>query len=118
MSDNAQLSPEAAQGVLFDEVYLPSFVDKCAQLGVALPDMESVQAAIETTVMLKSAEAVEEASLVKGAAADFRSALGIRSPEDEKAAEEAAGAAEKQAADRASVDRIRQAVDALAAASK
>lgn len=113
MSDKAQLSPEDAQGVLFDEVYLPSFVEKCAQLGVRFPDQESVQAALESTAMLKTAEAAEQSSLSKNAASDLRNALGIAQPQDPAVAE----AAEKRAADVARGNKVREAVDALAAAA-
>jgi len=113
MSDKA-LSPEDAQGVLFDEVYLPSFVEKCAKLGVTFPDEESVQAALETTAMLKSAEAAEHSNLAKSAAVDLRSALGMAPKQDPAVA----AAAEKQAAGRARSNRVRGAVDALAAAAR
>jgi len=107
------LDATAAQRVLFEDVYLPAFVEKCAQHGVTFPDEESVQAALESVTMLKGAEASEQSSIAKSAAADLRSALGIPTPEDP----EAAVAAHEKAASVARGDRVRAAIDALAQAS-
>lgn len=110
MSGQAQLDSTAAQRILFEDVYLPSFVEKCAQHGITFPDEESVQAALESVAMLKGAEASEQSGIAKSAAADLRSALGIPTPEDP----EAIKAAQDRAAETARGDRVRAAIDALA----
>ena len=104
-----QLDPAGAQAVLFEDVYLPAFVEKCAALGLSFNDQASLQSALESVAMLKSAETTETVDLTKSAAADLRSAMGVPQPEDtQRAAEE-----QKQAAAQAQSDRVRGAIDAL-----
>ena len=47
----AQQGP--AEATLFNEVYAPAFVEKCASLGMPLADSESLATALETAGKLK-----------------------------------------------------------------
>ena len=115
---NGTQDPTAdAQAVLFDEVYVPAFVAKCASYGLQFPDQESFQSALESVVMLKAAEASESNSITKSAANALRSALHFPKPEDVAAQQEKA-AQDQQTADQLSRDeKVRKAIDALANAS-
>lgn len=107
----------AAQTVLFDEVYVPAFTAKCAANGLKFPDDESLQSALESVVMLKSAEASEQNHITKSAAAALRSALHLPKPED-VVAQQQRETQEKQAAETLSREQtVRQAIDTLATAS-
>ncbi len=106
---NAQ-DPAAAQAVLFQDVYLPAFAEKCAELGVEFADEESVQAALETVSMLKQASQKESGDLVKSAHAALCESRGRQTPKQRKQAEAQA----KVAADTAKSDRIKNALSVLA----
>jgi hypothetical protein len=105
----APMDPAAAQAVLVQDVYVPALVEKCAELGIQLPDEESLTAALETISMLKSAEAAKDRGLVKAAHSAIRAATGAQTPEQEAVTAEQ----EKKAADVAGQDRIRQALAAV-----
>jgi len=106
---NAQMDPAAAQAVLIQDVYVPAFVEKCAELDVQIPDEEHLTAALETVSELKRAEAAKSTDLVKAAHSAVRKASGALTPEQEAAKAKQ----EKQAAEVAGQDRIRQALNAL-----
>ena len=107
---NAQMDPAAAQNVLFQDVYLPAFAEKCAELGVQFSDESSLSAALETVSMLKQASQKSSGNVVKAAHAALCEASGIATPVQR-------AAAEKQSADAtkvASAGRIQQALASLA----
>ena len=107
--ENAQLDPAAAQAVLIQDVYVPAFVEKCAELDVQIPDEEHLTAALETVSELKKAETAKSTDLVKAAHSALRTASGTPTPEQEAAQAEQ----EKQAAAVAGQDRIRGALAVL-----
>lgn len=107
-----------AQAVLFEEVYLPAFLNKCASSGLTFSDQESLQAALESVAMLKSAEAHQKSSLAKSAAADLRTALGVPQPEQVVAQQKQTAQHNKEAAARVGNDRVRKAIDNLQSAKK
>ena len=109
---------ENAQAVLFEEIYLPAFLQKCASHGLEFPDQESLQSALESVAMLKSAETAQKSGLAKSAAADLRTALGMQQPEQVKADAAKAEQTKKEAAEKVGNDRVRQAIDALIAEKK
>ena len=110
----AQMDPAAAQGILTDEVYVPAFVEKCAELGIKFQDEDSLTAALETVSMLKTAEAGESSNLVKDAHAALRQASGLKTSAEEKAEAAQEKAASEKAAATAAQNRIREAVGVLA----
>jgi hypothetical protein len=71
----AEMSPE--EQVIFQDVYLPAFIDKCASLGLTFPDQESLQAALETTALIKMSLAQNQGSAIKKANLALKEALGI-----------------------------------------
>jgi hypothetical protein len=92
-------APEMTQeeAVLFQQVYLPAFIQKCASLGVAFPDEETLKAGLETTALLKHTLSQQQGNVVKQANLALKEALGIPVTMPAKAAEavatkEAAGA--------------------------
>jgi hypothetical protein len=107
-----QLNSADAQAILFEDVYLPAFVEKCAELGLNFNDQASLQNALESVAMLKSAEAAEGVDITKSAAADLRVAMGVPQPEDTVKAQ----AEQKQASEQAKSERVRGAIEALIAA--
>ena len=109
--------PMAAQAVLFDEVYVPEFIAKCAAQGLSFPDQESIQTALESVAMLKAAEAAEKSSLTKDANEALRSSLKLPVPQDNAAASEQAEQEKQASVDLSKTDTIRQAIDTLASAS-
>lgn len=112
MSDqNAQMDPAAAaQQVLFQEVWLPKFAEKCAELQIPLPDEESLMAALETVSMLKSSQQRDTGNIVKAAHAALCEKAGVATPEQRKVAESHT----KQAAAVAKSEKIQQALSVLA----
>jgi hypothetical protein len=111
---NTTVDPNAAQQTLFTEVYLPAFVEKCAEHGLKLQDESSLQSALESVAMLKTAEAGSQSGLAEAAAADLRSTFGVPQPAETKADEDS----KKQAAETAKNEKIRGAIDALIAAGQ
>lgn len=82
MSETAQtLDAQQAQQVLMEDVYIPAFVEKCAEAGLSL-DREALGTALETVAMLKHANTHDSAGLAKSAAADLREAMGLPQPEE------------------------------------
>lgn len=113
MSDQA-LNPAQAEQVLLQEVYLPTFIDKCAQAGLVFENEEMLGEALESVAILKQANTSEVSQLTKAAAADLREVMGVEQPEQRQQAEQA-----KEAAAQASrSDNVRSALQALAAQPK
>lgn len=111
MSEQAhKLDAEQAQQVLLQDVYIPAFVEKCAEAGLTL-DQGSLGDALETVAMLKQASTTNTGGLTKAAATDLRDAMGLPQPEQlEKEAQQRARTAEV-----AKHDRIAAALSALSA---
>jgi hypothetical protein len=104
---------ENAQVALFEEVYLPAFIQKCASRGLEFSDQDSLQAALESVAMLKAAEATQKSGLAKSAASDLRTALGVPQPEQVAAAQQKTEQQKKEAAAKVGNERVRKAIDAL-----
>lgn len=99
--------------VLFENVFLPAFVEKCASAGIELPDSESVKAALDIAAMVKEHTQKTAGSTIKKAAVGLRSAMGIKpEPKNDVAGDKRvkeAGVALSQ------VPEIRAALDAMSA---
>ena len=105
-----------AQVALFEEVYLPTFLQKCASHGITFSDQQSLQSALESVAMLKAAENAQKTSIAKSAASDLRTALGVPQPEQVAAEQKKQAQLSKEAAAKVGNDRVRKAIDALIAA--
>ena len=81
---------EHAGELLFDQVYVPSFMQKCSARGVTFQNEDELRMALQSTNMLREKEAREASetngNLHKAAHAALRGMLG----EDVEAAEKAA----------------------------
>ena len=75
MNQNDQMTP--AQQTVFFEVYLPTFLQKTASVGLPLEDAESINEALEATALLKMAMASQSQNVVKQANLSLKKALGI-----------------------------------------
>ena len=113
MSETAQMDPAAAEAVILEGVYVPTFVEKCASLGVNFPDEGSLRTALETVSLLKKAESEESGDIVKEAHRALLGAAGIEDPDVTAAREAAATQATEKAATVAGDDIIKQALAAL-----
>lgn len=75
------MKPEEKIDVLFSKVYLPTFVEKMAEAGVAINDESDLQEALKTASLIRSqVGAVEEQkpqgnSILKAASAELEKAL-------------------------------------------
>jgi len=74
------MEKEAAVQKVFDEVYVPVFLEKCARNGIKFDSKEDVETALTTAVMLKQAQATQAKekatpSIVKQAALDLAELL-------------------------------------------
>lgn len=65
------------QRTLYREVYLPAFLDKCAELGVSINDPETLESALETTSLVKQTVQAQGNNQIKEAAATLKEALGV-----------------------------------------
>jgi hypothetical protein len=106
---------ENAQVALFEEVYLPAFIQKCASHGLTFSDQDSLQSALESVAMLKAAETTQKTSLAKSAAADLRTAMGLPQPEQVAAQQQQAAQQQKEASAKVENARVRKAIDSLIA---
>ena len=114
MGEAAQADPITQAHAVFErEVYVPAFVEKCAELGVNLSDEESLIAALDTVRHVKTAMAAQSVDLVKQAHSDLRAAVGEPRPEEIDAERKAAEAATKTAKQ----DTLRTAFATLAGAA-
>jgi hypothetical protein len=83
-ADN-ELSKE--QQVLLAELYVPAFVQKCAELGHKITDEASLQESLEGAALVKYALASKSQSLVKQANASLKALLGLDKAEERAAVE-------------------------------
>lgn len=96
-----------AQATLFQQVYVPAFIQKCAELGTPIGDEASLHEALETAAMVKVALSQQTQSLMKTANLQLKSALGV----DVAEAQQAEQIGLKQAAYQASANpAVRQAL--------
>lgn len=65
------------QAVLYREVYVPAFLDKCAELGVEIHDPETLESALETTALVKQTLQKSGSNHIKQANVALKKALGI-----------------------------------------
>jgi hypothetical protein len=68
--------------VLFERVYVPAFVKRCAVNGVSIPDQPHLKTALETTALVLSHMQTKQADVINDAGASIKEALGV----DEKEA--------------------------------
>jgi hypothetical protein len=76
------MNAEEAQGVMFNDVWLPTFVEKCAARGLHFSSEEELRESLETASLLKFAEQNNSQSAVKAASADLRTVMGVPQPEE------------------------------------
>jgi len=65
------------EAVLYREVYVPAFVEKCAERGISFPDEDTLDRALEMAASLKTAAVNEEGNRVKTASEALRSSFGL-----------------------------------------
>ena len=107
-----KMSVDEAQDVLFDQVYIPTFVKACADRGISFADEASLSDALESTALLKMSGQQGQKNLAKEAADALRGSLGVPNPED--LAHEAAE--QKVASETAQEQTIQSALGTLVAA--
>jgi hypothetical protein len=97
MSDDSNKKVEQASELLFDQVYVPAFLKQCKAEGIDFSDPAELRMALQSTLILKSAEAEQNAkvngSLHKTANLKLREMVG----EDVAATEKEAADAEQSA---------------------
>lgn len=69
------------QATLYREVYVPAFLDKCAELGVAINDTETLDSALEMTALVKQTLQKSGSNHIKQANAALKQALGLHTQE-------------------------------------
>jgi hypothetical protein len=72
-----ELTQEESQ--LYAEVYVPAFIEKCAERGITFPDGETLDEGLETVAHLKAAMLSDQGNQVKRANAAVRQAMGLPS---------------------------------------
>lgn len=85
MDKSAEMTQEEA--VLYKHVYLPVFIEKCASRGVQIAQND-LGLALETTALVKSAMAQQQASHIKTANANLKKILGVAPIEAAQKAQE------------------------------
>jgi len=105
-----------AQAVLFEEVYLPAFIQKCAELGQSFEDQQSLRDALESVAMLNAADSTQKSNVVKSAASTLREALGVADPSVAQQTAEKETAVKQASSEKAGSDKVRSAIDALVSA--
>ncbi len=74
MDKSAEMTREEA--VLYQHVYVPVFIEKCASRGVQLSQAD-LGLALETTALVKSAMERQQGSQIKTANANLKKILGV-----------------------------------------
>jgi hypothetical protein len=82
-----ELTPQEA--VLIQKIYAPVFIQKCAELGVNIPDNESLDAALETAAYVKQMSASNTNNVIKQANYALKNMLGVHQAETAQLAETA-----------------------------
>lgn len=80
------MAMSAQEAVLYNSVYLPAFVEKCAARGFEINDAESLNSALDIAALTKQHLAKQANSTVKMAANNLRRSLGLPVVNAEKAA--------------------------------
>ena len=75
MPEDTQVSPVEAE--LFREVYVPRFIEKCAEAGLAINTAEELDSALEGAALVKAMTQQSHGGEIKQAAAELRAAAGI-----------------------------------------
>lgn len=70
-----QLSEKDA--ALFERVYVPAFVKRCAARGLAIPDEDSLKGALETTAFVLEHLQSKQGDVIKSANESIKKALGV-----------------------------------------
>jgi hypothetical protein len=68
---------------LFERVYVPAFIRKCAQNGRQIPDTESLSSALETTALVMNHLQTKQGNSIKAANASIKQALGVNQKQAE-----------------------------------
>lgn len=88
------------EATLFEQVYAPAFVEKMAELGREIPDVDTLEHALELTARVKQAVQQDGTNSIKQANLAFRKAVGADIQESVTAREnQTKAAARKLAAD-------------------
>jgi hypothetical protein len=72
---NQQMSPEEA--AVYERVYVPAFVKRCAANGVMIEDQETLCDALETTAMVVESQQQKQGNVIKQAKQSLKQALGV-----------------------------------------
>lgn len=75
MEKRATMTPE--EQTLYQNVFIPAFVEKCASRGITFPDDESLDSALETTALVKNFLSSKQANHIKSANLKLKAALGL-----------------------------------------
>ena len=94
---NEEMTQEEA--VLFQQVYLPAFLQKCAEIGINIPDEGTLGAALKTTALIKDYIAKSAGNQIKSAAANLEKVLGVAPEATQESTEGIKSAAFKMAQD-------------------
>lgn len=65
------------ESVLYNSVYLPAFVEKCAARGFDINDAESLNSALDIAALTKQHQTKQANSIVKTAADNLRRSMGL-----------------------------------------
>ena len=100
-----QMTPE--QATLYNEVYVPSFLEKMAELGRTFDNEDDIRTALETTALVKIATASSDQNVIKEANVRLKKLMGVDIQEAHAARETAV----KSASDSVSQNpQVRQAI--------
>lgn len=97
----------AEQATLYREVYVPAFLDKCAELGVDISDVDTLESALETTALVKQTLQKSGSNHIKRANMSLKKALGVHVQEK---VEHNANRIKAAAASLGSIQEIREAL--------
>jgi hypothetical protein len=90
--DNEQATQE--QQVVFQEVYVPVFIEKCAERGLTFPNEQALHEGLETVALVHRALDSQQGSVIKSANHELKKSLGL----DVHEAQESQASSIKQAA--------------------
>jgi len=93
MSQEQMTQEEAA---LLQNLYVPAFVEKCAELGREIPDEETLDHAMQLTARVKQAVQEKGSNTIKQANLDLMQATGADVAEAEEAKDTAVKAAARK----------------------
>lgn len=76
---NEQMTGE--QALLYREVYVPAFLEKCAERGITISDSDTLSSALETTALVKQTLQKSGGNRIKQANVALKQALGVNTQE-------------------------------------